>query len=70
MTNKELLREKFKESGVTITFLAKKLGCSRNRVYKILDGAECSAREIVIISHVLHLTMSERDEIFLLENVI
>ncbi len=70
MTDTELLKLAVERSGVTITFLATRLNCSRNRVYSILRGAECSASEIVVLSEALHLTNSERDDIFLSEKVI
>lgn len=69
MTNKELLRDVYKNSGVTITFIAKRLDCSRKRVYSILNGAECSASEIVTLSDIFHLSKPQRDKIFLSENV-
>ncbi len=70
MTNARLLKEKITAAGVTITFLAEHLKCSRNRIYSILDGAECSASEIVGLSEALHLTREERDAVFLSEKVI
>lgn len=70
MTNAKLLKEKITASGVTITFLADKLGCSRNRIYSILEGSECTASEIVGLSEAIHLTKEERDTIFLSEKVI
>ena len=69
MTDTELLKLAVERSGVTITFLASRLNCSRNRVYSILHGAECSASEIVSLSKALHLTPDERDGIFLSEKV-
>ena len=70
MTDTELLDKALKRSGVTITFLAAKLHCSRNRVYSILRGSECSASEIIVLADALHLTNKERDAIFLSEKVI
>ena len=70
MTNAKLLKEKITASGVTITFLADKLGCSRNRIYSILEGSECTASAIVGLSEAIHLTKEERDTIFLSEKVI
>ena len=69
MTNGEELKKAIRESGVKITFLAEKLQCSRNRVYSIIDGADCTASEIVTLSQVLRLTKARRDNIFLLGNV-
>ena len=69
MTDGKKLEEKIKESGVTITFIAERMGCSRNRVYAIIGGSECSASEIVILSEILHLSREERDDIFLIKKV-
>lgn len=64
MTNTELLKQVIEESGVTITWLANKVGCSRPRIYKILDGGETTASEIQSISNALKLTDSTRNKIF------
>ena len=69
MTNGEKLEKAIKESGVTITFIAEKMKCSRSRVYAILRGSECNASEIVMLSAILHLTKEQRDDIFLLQKV-
>lgn len=69
MTDTARLKECIENSGVTITFLAKQLGCTRNRVYSILDGSDCTAREIVILADALHISTSERDRIFLSKKV-
>jgi plasmid maintenance system antidote protein VapI len=65
LTNVELLSKEVERSGVTITFLSSVMKCSRNRVYAILKGAECTASEIVKLSSALHLTEEVRDKIFL-----
>ena len=64
MTNKEALKQAIEDSGVTITFIAKKLGCTRNRVYNILNGSDCTSSEIVVLTEVLHLTQKAREKIF------
>ena len=69
MTNGEALKTAIIEAGVSITFIAKTLKCSRNRVYSIIKGAECTASEIVEISQILHLSKLQRDVIFLSERV-
>lgn len=69
MTNGEALKTAIVEAGVSITFIAKTLKCSRNRVYSIIKGAECTASEIVEISQILHLSKLQRDVIFLSESV-
>lgn len=65
MTNGEILNKKIADEGITVTFIANKLGCSRNRVYAILHGADATASEIVALTGMLHLTVTERDFIFL-----
>ncbi len=65
MTKGKELREVIDNAGISITFIADKMGCSRNRVYAILDGSDCTATEITMLSGVLHLTKAQRDNIFL-----
>ena len=69
MTNGADLKRAIIDSGVSITFLANRMGCSRNRIYAIIDGAECTASEITELSKLLHLTKAKRDHIFLSEAV-
>lgn len=69
MTNTEMLKKVIEDSGITIVFIAEKMGCSRGRVYAILNGCECTASEIVVLSEILHLTKKQRDLIFLSEKV-
>lgn len=65
MTNTQMLRAVIEDSGITITAIADKMGCSRTRLYNILNGSECSASEIVKLADILHLTTKQRDQIFL-----
>lgn len=69
MTNGKMLKAVIEESGVSITFLADKLECSRNRIYAIINGADCTASEIAGLSKLLHMTRKQRDDIFLSMNV-
>ena len=69
MTDTALLKRTIDESGVTIVFIAEKLGCSRGRVYAIMNGSECTASEIVKLGEILHLTPKLRDSIFLSRSV-
>ena len=64
MTNGDSLKEAIKNAGVTIVFLAGKMKCSRNRLYSIIAGAECTASEITEMTELLHLTTRQRDNIF------
>lgn len=65
MTDGNDLKKAIKNAGVSIVFLSEKLGCSRNRVYAIIGGADCTATEIAQLSQCLHLSKEERDHIFL-----
>ena len=65
MTDTKALKEAIKESGKTITFIAAKMGCSRNRIYAIINGADCTASEITKMTEILQLTKEQRDKIFL-----
>lgn len=69
MTNGKALKADIESSGVSITFLAEKMGCSRNRIYAIINGADCTASEIEALSRLLHMTKERRDYIFLSESV-
>lgn len=64
MTNGKLLQKAIGDSGISITFIAEKMGKSRNRIYAIIDGADCTASEIVSLTEILHLTREQRDAIF------
>ena len=65
MTDGKLLRQTIDESGISITFIAEKMECSRNRIYAIIDGSDCTASEITKMSEILHLSRKQRDNIFL-----
>lgn len=66
MPNIKMLRSKMDESGMTIKAIAEKSGILRETLYNRLKGSgEFTASEIVALSNILHLSASERDEIFL-----
>jgi len=69
MTNTTLLNEIIESNGVTKLWLSNKIGCSRPRLYKILNGGEVTASEIQAISDALRLTQSTRDKIFFAQKV-
>lgn len=70
MTDSKLLNDEITESGMTITFIAKKLGISREGFYKKLNNeSEFKASEIVILQVLLRLTNKRRDEIFFAKKV-
>lgn len=69
MTDTILLRKVINRSGISITFLAKKLGLSREGFYKKLNGeTEYKASEIFKLQKILHLDDRTRDKIFFGEN--
>lgn len=70
MTDTKLLKEIIEDSGVTITWLARQIGCSRPRLYKILDGGDATASEIQSISKALRMTDSTRNKIFFAQKVV
>ena len=65
MTNVKLLNSLIEESGMTKVFSADKMGVSRPRLYKILEGAECTVSEMMSLSNVLRLTNKQRSDVFL-----
>ena len=68
MTDGNLLKEAIANAGVSIVFLAEKMDCSRNRIYSIISGADCTASEITELTELLHLTTKQRDSIFFAKN--
>lgn len=65
-----LLKEKIKESGMTVKAIAEKSGILRETFYNRLKGnSEFTASEIVSLTKILNLSMSERDKIFLNEKL-
>lgn len=69
MTNTVLLNEVIKDSGMTKTFIADKMGVSRPRLYKILDGDECTVTEMLSLSTILRITNKQRSDIFFAKEV-
>ncbi len=70
MTDKELLNQIVTDSGVTKTWLSKKAGISRPRLYKILGGAECNASEMTSLSEALHMTNVQFKRVFFAQKVV
>lgn len=65
MTNVELLGEKIKASGISLTALAAALGVSVPTIYSRKKGeSEFTASEIVKVAKMLKLSKKERDAIF------
>jgi len=69
VTRGDELQKEIKNAGVSIVFLADRMRCSRNRIYAIINGSECTATEIATLSELLHLTKAKRDYIFLSKSV-
>ena len=69
MTRGNELKQDIKDSGLSIVYLANKMNCSRNRIYAIIGGADCTAKEIAYLSELLHMSRDRRDYIFLTEIV-
>lgn len=65
MTNSELLKKKISESGISVSFIAKKMGLSREGLYKKINNlTEFKASEIFAIMGILNLSSKDRDDIF------
>lgn len=70
MTDIIILNEEIMKSGLKITFIAKKLGLSREGFYKKLNNeTEFKASEIACVQKILGLSNQKRDEIFFSEKV-
>lgn len=66
----ELLKGKIKDSGMTMTAIAKKSGMLCETLYNRLKGiGEFTASEIVGLTEALHLTAEERETIFFTQKV-
>ena len=66
MTDVKMLKEKIKQSGMTMVAISKKTGILRETLYNRMNGVgEFTATEIVMLSKVLGLSNGERDQIFL-----
>lgn len=66
MTDILLLKNKIKESGMTVKAISEKSGILRETFYNRLKGnGEFTASEIISLTKVLNLSKSERDQIFL-----
>lgn len=70
MTNSALLNEVISESGITITAIARKLGITREGLYKKMNNeTEFKASEIALMQNILHLPNKKRDAIFFVTKV-
>ena len=68
MIKMDLLKAKIEESGMTMTAISSQAGILRETLYNRLNGkGDFTASEITMLTKTLHLTKSERDDIFLSE---
>lgn len=65
MANVELLKRKIRDSGMTVSSIAKQSGILRETLYNRMKSGNFYASEIVSLTKVLCLNREERDEIFL-----
>lgn len=70
MTDSTLLNEEIVDSGITITAIARKLGITREGLYKKINNeTEFKASEILSMQRILNLTNKKRDSIFFANKV-
>ena len=70
MTNTKLLSDEISKSGMTVTFIARKIGITREGFYKKLNNeTEFKASEIAALQSILRLSNKKRDEIFFAKKV-
>lgn len=62
--NKQLLRDAIKDSGMSVTAIAKKSGMVRETLYNKIESGNFYASEILALTRALRLTREERDAIF------
>ena len=65
-----MLNEEIVDSGITITAIARKLGITREGLYKKINNeTEFKASEILSMQKILNLTNKKRDSIFFANKV-
>lgn len=65
MTDAVLLRTEIDKSGISIAFISRKIGITRECFYQKLNGkSEFKASEIVALCSILHLSAKKREKIF------
>ncbi|ENZ13805.1 hypothetical protein [Enterocloster clostridioformis] len=70
MTNSNALKKRISESGISISFIAKKVGITREAFYnKMNNETEFKASEISCLKEILGLSSEERDAIFFANEV-
>lgn len=70
MTNSKKLKELLESRGVSFAFVAKKIGMTRQGLYKKFeDGSDFKAYQMIIIKDLLRMTDEEARDIFFSSNV-
>lgn len=64
MTDTQALKERIKQSGMTMVAIANKTGILRETLYTRLKTGDFKLSEMSALSQVLRLTQEERDSIF------
>lgn len=65
MTNVELLKQKFAESGYKLQFIAEQIGLTRQALHnRLAKGSDFTASEIMTLSKLLKLSAAEQKAIF------
>ena len=70
MTDTKRLRQKIEESGIKYTFIAEKLGLTKQGLSrKLEDGTDFKVPQMFILKDILRLSAKEAREIFFAEDV-
>lgn len=70
MTDTNALKKCISDSGISISFIAHKMGISREGFYKKMNGeTEFKASEICSLKELLGMTNAKRDAIFFADEV-
>lgn len=65
MTDSEVLKKKISDSGISITFIAEKLGISRGSLYnKLNNDTEFVLSEVRALKDILRLSDKDMEKIF------
>lgn len=72
LTNTKLLDSIIKETGITYKAIARRMGCSVDRIYHIKEGkgGDPTSKEIMQLTSILNLSKEIRDKIFFPGNTI
>lgn len=70
MTDTKLLNDTIKEIGLTYKAIARRMGCSVDRIYHIKkgEGGDPTSKEIMQLVSILGLSKETRDKIFFPDN--